>query len=226
MTLVELYNSLEAVPIDGVSFEFNFRTTGLMPAANMLISQAARPALAERIGIDDDGLDSAILALLAAYSAEHNPEFVTMLVARANEQPANPPDTKRESGRATMQAPREIRLQVNNGPDVHFEGGIAYEYSTQSKGDDESRWTELRLWETVGGAWIAESVGRSTSPGQVDLRDVLVIEPTEEELHATGPRQHQLLLDWQYRVMAFFGWTTGAKAFAREAGWDVAVRVP
>lgn len=113
------------------------------------------------------------------------------------------------------------RLQVNNGPDVKFAGRCAYEYSTQSKAGDKPRWTELRLWETEGGAWIAESVGCSSKPGEADLRDVLVIEQTEEGLDATGERQGEILADWINQVMTFFGWSTVAKAFARKAGWEV-----
>lgn len=110
------------------------------------------------------------------------------------------------------------RLQVNNAPDLKFEGRVVYEYSTQSKGESKPRWTELRVWETEGGAWIAESLGCSIRPGESDLRDVLVIEPHDTDIDAAP----ELLLSARInQVMAFFGWSTVAKAFARKAGWNV-----
>lgn len=113
-----------------------------------------------------------------------------------------------------MTETKKIRLQVNNAADVHFEGAVIQEYSTQSKDKDrpKSKWSELRLWETVGGAWIMESVGMSTVPGQVDIRDVLVIE--------TGATETDEGLA-HLRVMEWLGWTMVAKAFARQAGWNV-----
>jgi hypothetical protein len=37
-----------------------------------------------------------------------------------------------------------------------------HEFSTQNREGSKSGWTELRLWETRAGAWIAEAVGCST----------------------------------------------------------------
>lgn len=115
----------------------------------------------------------------------------------------------------------EHRLQVNNGPDIKFVGRLVYEYSTQNKEQTKERWSELRLWETEGGAWIAEKVGCSDKQREVDLVDALVIEPTDGDLDATGELQAGQLAEWRNQVMAFFGWTVVAKAFARKAGWDV-----
>lgn len=110
------------------------------------------------------------------------------------------------------------RLSVNNAPDLKFAGRVVYEYSTQSKDQSKPRWTELRLWETEGGAWIAESLGCSTRSGESDLRDVLVIEPADTDIDAAPAL---LLAARINQVMNFFGWSTVAKAFARKAGWNV-----
>lgn len=105
---------------------------------------------------------------------------------------------------------RRIRLQVNNGQDIEFTGQLQGEYSTQNSAATKDRWTEIRLWETAAGAWIVESVGCSTRRGEAELRDALVME------RADGGVPHDVR-----RVMDFLGWTTVAKAFAREMGWDV-----
>lgn len=108
---------------------------------------------------------------------------------------------------------KEQRISVTNGPDVRFKGRLLHEFSTQNRDGTKSRWTELRLWETEGGNWIAESVGKTDNQREVDLVDVAVIGGGD----ADGSR---------HRVMEHFGWTTAAKAFARQAGWEMYRRVP
>lgn len=104
----------------------------------------------------------------------------------------------------------ERRLQVNNAPDVRFNGRLLHEYTTQNREGTKARWSEIRLWETKAGAWVVESVGASTLRGEATLRDVLVMEPEEADL----PHDAR-------RVMDFLGWSAVAKAFAREMKWDV-----
>jgi hypothetical protein len=116
-------------------------------------------------------------------------------------------------GRDTMREFQKVRLSVAHGPDVHFEGIEMYSYSTQRADGGKSRWTDLRLWETKGGAWVAEMVGRSTQRGEFDITEATVIEagtPLSESIQ---------------RVMTAWGWTSAAKAFARERGWDIIRRV-
>jgi len=119
------------------------------------------------------------------------------------------------------------RLSVNNAPDVHFEGQLIAEYTTQNASGTKDRWSEIRLWETAAGTWIVENVGCSRRQGESDLRDVLVLDESIEEsapigAHDSDEEMSQFLRE---KVMAFLGWTTVAKAFAREAGWDVIRRV-
>jgi hypothetical protein len=111
------------------------------------------------------------------------------------------------------------RLQVNNAPDVHFEGSVIHEYSTQNAGGAKERWTEIRLWETTAGAWIVESVGCSKRAGESNLRDVIVLNPVEDGDDAEEIGEQRIA------VMDFLGWTHVAKAFARAADWDMVRRV-
>lgn len=120
------------------------------------------------------------------------------------------------------------RLSVNNAADVHFNGKLLHEYSTQNAERTKTRWTELRLWETEAGTWLAESVGYSDRQGESELRDVAIFEKksgldvrklADPDFVDTSPDRRQP------DVMAFFGWTVVAKAFAREAGWDVIRRI-
>jgi hypothetical protein len=105
-----------------------------------------------------------------------------------------------------------IRLACSHGPDLHFEGKLVHEYSTQNKGRTKDRWTELRLWETPAGNWVAESVGMSSRNGEGVIREARVIKVGEGSERVGA-------------VMEAFGWTTAAKAFARDMGWQVTVRV-
>lgn len=105
------------------------------------------------------------------------------------------------------------RLAVTNGPDIHFDGRVIGEYSTQNRAGTKDRWTELRLWETPAGNWVAEMVGCSRHEREGELRTARVV---------------SALLDQPERireVMTVFDWTPAAKALARQLGWNVIERV-
>jgi hypothetical protein len=130
---------------------------------------------------------------------------------------------------------QEVRLQCSHGPDLRFQGRIVHEFTTQRKDGGKDRWTELRLWETPAGNWIAENVGRSSRQGDFDIREAAVI---DFNMLLPGSTREQAYTDGEWaathgekeperipQVMDAFGWTTAAKAFAREMGWDVILRV-
>ncbi|WP_334656711.1 hypothetical protein [Sphingomonas panaciterrae] len=122
------------------------------------------------------------------------------------------------------------KFVVNNAPDVHFEGKRIGFYTTQSERRPKDRWTELALWETRGGAWIAEQVGRTSREGEQAIRDALVIENVDgdRKVKIDGQivtREVPSAAAAREMVMQFFGWTIVAKAFAREMGWDVVRRI-
>jgi hypothetical protein len=130
---------------------------------------------------------------------------------------------------------QKIKLNCTHGPDLHFEGRVVHEYTTQRRDGGKDRWTELRLWETPAGNWIAESVGMSSRQGEIGLREAVVI---DFHMLVRGATRDQAYTDSEWDgtreakmaeliplVMDAFGWTTAAKAFAREMGWDVIRRV-
>lgn len=124
---------------------------------------------------------------------------------------------------------QRVKLQQTHGPDVHFEGRLVHEFSTQRKDGGKDRWTELRLWETPAGNWVAESVGMSTRGGERELREAAVIEggAAEERVRLRAPIDHERhgRETARTQVMVAFGYTTAAKAFARKMGWDMVRQV-
>ena len=108
---------------------------------------------------------------------------------------------------------QKIRMAVNRGPDLHFEGRLVGEYSTQNKAETKDRWQELRLWETRSGAWVAEMVARSSRHGEGDFVTADAYIPDGDYEAARS------------NVMETFEWSPAAKAFARTMGWDVVVRI-
>lgn len=120
------------------------------------------------------------------------------------------------------------RMQVNNAQDLRFEGQLLQEYTTQNRDGTKDRWTEIRLWETVGGSWVVEQVGCSKRSGESNLRDALVIEEGRSNPAEFANEEDQVAFDAMSRmeVMDFLGWTSVAKAFAKQAGWEVVRHVP
>lgn len=110
---------------------------------------------------------------------------------------------------------KPIRMPVTNGPDLHFDGQVIGEYTTQNKAGTKDRWTELRLWETPTGNWIAEMVGCSSRDREGTLRTARAIYKPST-LDRTGQIRE---------VMQLFEWTPAAKAFAKQLGWDVIERI-
>ncbi|MEA3044596.1 MAG: hypothetical protein QOH47_2434 [Sphingomonadales bacterium] len=122
------------------------------------------------------------------------------------------------------------RLACSHGPDLWFDGKLIGQYSTQRKDGGKDRWTELRLWETPAGNWVAESVGCSTRENEGVIREARVIERPVSVRLVRPDRQGETvrILTSPAEVdaaMDAWNWTTAAKAFARELGWDVVRRV-
>lgn len=69
----------------------------------------------------------------------------------------------------------EIRLQRNLQCDLTFEG---VEVAAVSSDPEKigGRWTELYLYVTKGGRFVAQSVGRSTINGEGDISNVQVFD--------------------------------------------------
>lgn len=116
------------------------------------------------------------------------------------------------------------RLACSHGADLHFDGKLLGSYSTQNRAGTKSRWTELRLWETQAGNWIAESVGCSSRENEGEIREARVIEDVHTKA-LVGEAADRLSVARE-EAMDLWGWTTAAKAFARELGWAVVREVP
>jgi hypothetical protein len=105
------------------------------------------------------------------------------------------------------------RLVPTRGPVHRFKGKLIAEASSWREG--KARWQECRLWETEGGAWIAELMGASDAGSERDITTVTVVTPgaTEEER--------------RFAVMDGFEWNTLARSMVREQlGWKLERIVP
>ena len=120
------------------------------------------------------------------------------------------------------------KIVCNRGPTYEFWGKLLGEYSTNPK-RDRSKWTELRLWETPSGQWVAESAGCSDEPGHVDIADAVVIRgpvvlvdrQTLKDFEQKTPQT----LSMEFQAMEFWGWSSPAKALAKRLGWNLHIDV-
>ncbi|EQA97263.1 hypothetical protein [Sphingobium sp. HDIP04] len=103
-------------------------------------------------------------------------------------------------------------IACNRGPTYQFLGKLLGEHTTNPK-RDRAKWTEIRLWETPSGKWVAESAGCSDEPGHVDIADAAVI---------AGDQDGRSM---EFQAMDFWGWSSPAKALAKRLGWNLVVRV-
>lgn len=119
-------------------------------------------------------------------------------------------------------------LKCTRGPTFEFWGKLLGEYSTDPQ-RKRTKWTELRLWQTPSGQWIAESAGCSDEPGHVDIIDahvirgpvVLVDRQTLKDFEERTPQT----LSMEFQAMEFWGWSSPAKALAKKLGWNLSVQV-
>jgi hypothetical protein len=112
----------------------------------------------------------------------------------------------------------DVELAVTRGAALHFRGKLLAEYSTQNRAKSKDRWTELRLWETVGGNWVAERVGCSDMGKERDLTDAAVLGPKP-----TGAADE---MERRLAAMELWDWSTAARALARDLGWKFVQVVP
>lgn len=119
-------------------------------------------------------------------------------------------------------------IVCNRGPTYEFWGRLLGEYSTNANGR-KSRWTELRLWETPSGKWVAESAGCSDEVGHVDIADACVIRGPiviiERQTMTESQEKTPEIRSKEFQAMDFWEWTSPAKALAKKLGWELSVRV-
>lgn len=120
------------------------------------------------------------------------------------------------------------KIVCNRGPTYEFWGKLLGEHTTNPK-RERTKWTEIRLWETPAGQWVAESAGCSDEPGHVDIVDaavirgpvVLVDRQTLQDFEAKTPQT----LSMEFQAMEFWGWSSPAKALAKKLCWNLIVQV-
>lgn len=119
-------------------------------------------------------------------------------------------------------------IKANRGPEFQFMGRLLGEYTTNPRGD-RSKWTEIRLWETPSGKWVAESAGCSDEPGHVDIADAMVIRGpvvlVQRQTLKDFEEQAPETLSMEFQAMEFWGWSSPAKALAKKLGWDLRVTI-
>lgn len=88
-----------------------------------------------------------------------------------------------------------ITLSVDNKPDIRFTGeciGAASSSDNNASGSSYSgstgRWTELKLYKTIGGRYICHQVGRTRWQGERDLYKAKVCETEEDVISFFGHR--------------------------------------
>jgi hypothetical protein len=99
-----------------------------------------------------------------------------------------------------------VRIARTRGPILRFIGKVIAEKIHGSKANNQ-RWIELRVWETLGGAWVVEKANASDAPGERDFFAAWVIEaavPIEER---------------PAHVMEALDWSNLARTMAKELGW-------
>jgi hypothetical protein len=71
----------------------------------------------------------------------------------------------------------EFRIPRNGDVDLSFTGTLLVERSSHKEGADY--WTEIRVWRTDSGKYVAEMVGKSAL-GDPDRRNVTVVDDPAE----------------------------------------------
>lgn len=104
-----------------------------------------------------------------------------------------------------------IRIGQKEGPTIKARGRLVDELDAP-KGQF-GRWFGGQLWETEGGAYIADSIHFSDIDGEDDHHRALVLYPDM-------PEQERRMA-----VMAHFNWTHQARALAKRLGWSLVVTV-
>lgn len=120
------------------------------------------------------------------------------------------------------------KIACNSGPTYEFWGKLLGEYSTNRDGR-RTKWTEIRLWATPAGQWVAESAGCSDEPGHVDILDAVAIRGPvvliERQTLQDYRNKTPVLRSMEFQAMDFWKWSSPAKALAKKLKWDLKVQV-
>lgn len=104
-----------------------------------------------------------------------------------------------------------IRISQKEGPTIRANGRLLDSLDAPARAG--GRWYGGDLWETTGGALIADSINFSDIEGEQDIHRALILYPDMPDLER------------RVAVMEHFAWTPQARAMAKRLGWKLEVRV-
>lgn len=112
---------------------------------------------------------------------------------------------------ARAKAPAELEsftLPDTKGPTLSFMGRViaSDQYRTRSR---EPLNMEMTLYETQGGAYIAQTVASPAEQQGFEDARLTIVEPAEDEQAR------------RFAVMDAFGWTDRARSMVRKLGWTL-----
>lgn len=97
-----------------------------------------------------------------------------------------------------------FRLQRAGEVDLVFEGECLTFQSSQES-ERQTHWTEIRIYRTTTGKYVAETIGRTTISGQHDRRTVRVVEDPADLREALRIRNAWYLTDLALDALADAG---------------------
>lgn len=74
---------------------------------------------------------------------------------------------------------QDFRVQRTGDRDLVFSGVLLADLSSRDHAG-QTRWTEIRVYRTDAGKYVTEQIGRSTVRGEIDRRDVKVVDAATE----------------------------------------------
>ena len=110
--------------------------------------------------------------------------------------------------------PKRFTASNHNGPNYKFSGWLLCEHTTDPH-KKRDRWQETKLYETVGGAYVAVLTQRTLVEGEHDKSKSTVIEPWMTSLIPSDGDEFKRRL----AVMDALDWTPCARAMVRKIGW-------
>lgn len=105
------------------------------------------------------------------------------------------------------------RIGQRHGPTLKFRGRVIDELDRPRSTLHGDRWFGGVLWETEGGAWIADSIHYSDADGEDDHHRALVLKPDMDDQERC------------FAVMEHFGWSAQARAMAKRLKWNLALTI-
>lgn len=105
----------------------------------------------------------------------------------------------------------KIRIGQLEGPTIKANGRLLGSLAAPSRPFE--RWFGGDLWETTGGAYIADSIHFSDIEGEDDHHRALILDAEMPEF------------DRRMAVMEHFNWTPQARAMAKRLKWSLVVEV-